>query len=137
MALWPSIASVLSNYDTPRLKELRGCCLGRQGGEGEMVDRRIFERISASIPLRVIDSSSNKEAEAVAFDVSAKGLGIVSREPLSLGDDLELWLKMPDKKAPFYTRGAVAWTKLDNKGKCRAGISLEKAELMGISRIFR
>lgn len=100
-------------------------------------DRRVFERIPVSLPVTLIDSSSKKEAAALACDVSAKGLGILNREPLGKGDPLELWLKIPDRREPFYTRGEVAWTKLQESGEYRTGISLEKAELMGLARLFR
>jgi len=102
-----------------------------------MEDRRVFERIPVSLPVKFIDLDTNREAEAGACDLSAKGVGIVSKEDLMSGDRLELWLNMPDKKEPFYTRGTVVWTEQQETGKYRAGISLEKAEFMGLSRMFR
>ncbi len=101
-------------------------------------DRRTFERIPVSIPLTLINLDSDKVVEqARTCDISAKGVGILSRKYLSSGDRLELWLKMPDRREPFYTRGSVVWTRLQPTGEYRTGVSLERAEFMGMSRIFR
>lgn len=116
-----------------------------KGGEEEMAnygfglggDRRVFARIPAALPVRLMGPDTNQELEATTCDVSAKGVGIVCRQYLKPGDNLELWLNIPDKKEPFYTRGAVVWTELQENNECRAGICLEKAEFMGMSRIFR
>lgn len=116
-----------------------------KGGEGKMAqngfrpdqDRRVFERILISLPVKLLDLDENRELEVNTCDLSAKGLGIVSNEYLKSGDRLELWLNMPDKREPFYTRGAVVWSKLQGKDEYRTGISLEKAEFMGMSRLFR
>lgn len=110
-----------------------------QGGEEKMLDRRIFERIPISLPVRLLDLENNQEIEAKTRDVSAKGLGILSGEYLNSGDRLELWLNMPDKREAFYSRGKVIWASHQETGRYgyRIGICLEKAELMGLSRIFR
>jgi len=100
-------------------------------------DRRVFERIPISLPLTLLDLETVKELEANTCDVSAKGLGIISKKYLKPLDRLELWLKMPDEKEPFYTRGEVVWARLQESGEYRTGISLEKAEFMGMSRVFR
>lgn len=106
-------------------------------GEEKMQDRRVFERISVNLPVKLIDLDNNKELEASACDVSAKGLGILTNEYLHIADRLELWLNMPDEREPFYTRGWVVWSKLQDTGQYRQGISLEKADFMGVSRVFR
>ena len=100
-------------------------------------DRRVFERICISLPLTLIDLDTNRELEARTCDVSAKGLGIVSNKSLASQDRLELWLHMPDEKDPLYTRGTVVWARPEEGGEQRIGVSLERAELMGMSRVFR
>ena len=80
-------------------------------------DRRIFERIPVALPLTLINLRTGIELKAQTCDVSAKGLGILSNAYLTPWDRLELWLKMPDKKRPFYTRGSAIWTNLQKTGK--------------------
>ena len=100
-------------------------------------DRRVFERFPVALPVNLIDLDAGKELDANTCDVSAKGVGIVSQEYLQPGNRLELWLNIKDGREPFYTKGTVMWAGQQEAGKYRAGISLERAELMGMARIFR
>jgi hypothetical protein len=54
-----------------------------------------------------------------------------------MGAPLELWLEMPDKGEPLYLRGKVVWSLRHKPQAWRAGIELEKAQLMGLSRALR
>jgi len=116
-----------------------------KGGEKEMgetkihdsKDRRIFERFATKFPVRFIDLKRNKEGQAEVCDVSAKGLGIIVPDQLALGTPLEMWLDIPDSGEPVYTRGEVVWSKLTEPGQWRAGVDLEKADLMSMSRVLR
>ena len=100
-------------------------------------DRRVFERFLASIPVRFLNPRTNQEGFCKTQDISAKGLGLETKELLAVNSDLELWLEIPDKGEPLYTRGAVAWSKSSGVNEYRAGINLEKADLMGLSRVLR
>jgi hypothetical protein len=48
-----------------------------------------------------------------------------------------MWLKVPDKGEPLYLRGEVVWSRLEEADKYHCGVNLEKADLMGISRVLR
>ncbi|MCK9603388.1 MAG: PilZ domain-containing protein [Candidatus Omnitrophica bacterium] len=100
-------------------------------------DRRIFERFNVRLPTRFIDSRENVEGQAETYNVSAKGLGLLLDQEIKPNMPLELWLDLPDKGTPLYTRGRVIWTTQIEPRLWQTGVSLEKAELMGISRIFR
>jgi hypothetical protein len=100
-------------------------------------DRRVFERFEVNLPARFIDLRQNQEGQAKAYDVSAKGIGFLFHQEVKPLTALEIWLDLPDKGSPLYTRGRVVWTMQVEPQLWRAGISLEKAELMGLSRIFR
>jgi len=107
-----------------------------KGGEN-MEDRRIFARFPARFPLRFMELATNKEGEAQTQDISAKGIGLVADREFSPHTPLEMWLNIPDHHEPFYTRGEVVWSNRLEPNKYRVGIELEKAELMGLSRLFR
>lgn len=107
-----------------------------KGGE-HMDDRRIFERFQTKFPLKFIDLKDNKEGAAQIQDISAKGLGFLVREELKLRTPLEMWLQIPDKGEPLYTRGFVAWTRMVAPNEYRIGVNLERADLMGMSRALR
>lgn len=107
-----------------------------KGGE-DMDDRRIFERLSVRLPLRFINPGENKEGKAVTRDISAKGIGMVLNEELAPFTPLEVWLNVPDKGEPIYARGEVVWSKKAGADKYMAGVDLQKADLMGVSRVLR
>lgn len=115
--------------------------LAKKGGEtmekNGFSDRRIFERFYAKIALRFLDLNSNREGKAQTVDISANGIGMVTSEELAPRTPLEIWLEIPDKAEPLYTRGEVAWVKQTQPDKYRVGVNLEGADLMGISRILR
>jgi hypothetical protein len=100
-------------------------------------DKRIFQRYALELPLRYLEVDSDKEGEGLTYDKSAKGIGMVTDKQLAPLKVLEIWLKVPDKGEPLYARGEVVWSKALADNRYRSGINLEKANLMGISRILR
>ena len=105
--------------------------------KSESSDRRIFERMPVNLSLRFLDLRSYKEHLVQTHDVSAEGIGIVTSEAIPRYTPLEIWLQIPDKGEPLYTRGEVVWSKMIEPDRYRMGVSLEKADLMGVSRVFR
>jgi hypothetical protein len=107
-----------------------------KGGK-DMDDHRIFERFPVDISARYLNPDTGKEGLAKIRNVSAKGLGLAVNEELGLHTALEIWLEMKDKGGPLYIRGAVVWEDSEGQNNYRLGVELEKADLMGISRVFR
>lgn len=126
-------------------QELRKQCwqgLDRaKGGEsmeyGMQDDKRIFSRFEVTLPLKFLELNFNQEGLAQTHDISAKGIGITTKEALTPHTPLEMWLNIPDNGQPLYTRGEVAWSYMDQPNVYRSGIELEKADLMGMSRVLR
>jgi hypothetical protein len=107
-----------------------------EGGDG-MEDRRVFQRFKTYFPIRYLDPGENKESDGQVCDISAKGVGFVSKEALKPRTSLEMWLQIPDKGEPLYARGEVMWVKPQGDGEYRCGVSLERADLLGVSRVLR
>lgn len=105
--------------------------------EEKLKDRRVFARFPVNFGLRYLDLDSNSEGQAQLRDISAKGIGLVANTTLALRTPLEIWLDVPDKGEPFYSRGEVAWSKPVSANECRLGVNLEKADLLGLSRVLR
>lgn len=105
--------------------------------EQNFEDHRIFDRFVAKFPLKLINLRENKECEAQVEDISAKGVGFTVKEKLQPRTPLEMWLKIPDRGEPLYTRGEVVWSMMVEPDKYRVGVNLEKADLMGLSRVLR
>ena len=93
----------------------------------ESDDRRIFARFPTRLSMKCLDLILNKESQAQARDVSAKGIGFLANEEL----------QVPDKGAPLYTRGEVMWSEMVGPNQYKTGVNLERADLMGMSRILR
>jgi len=104
-----------------------------EGGD----DHRIFERFSFNSSARYLNLDTGEEGLANTQDVSAKGLGLTLAEELRIHTALEIWLEIKDKDDPLYTRGEVVWVEKTESGSYKLGVELEKADLMGISRVFR
>jgi len=103
----------------------------------EFEDLRVFQRFPVKLPLRILDLDTNKEGQAQTIDISAKGIGISTNALLSPAASVEMWLKVPDRGDPLYTRGEVIWSEMTGSNQFRSGINLDRADLMGISRILR
>lgn len=125
---WPGKAEIKE----PEVKEAKT----NEGG-AEMTDKRIFERFGKRLSARFIDLNSGEEGGAQTVDVSAKGLGFSTEQELKLHANLEIWLDLPEMRGPLYTRGQVVWSKEQGEHEYRAGIELEKADLMGLSQVMR
>jgi hypothetical protein len=110
---------------------------GKVMGSESLEDRRIFERFHVNVPIRFFDSANDQEGTAEVFDISAKGLGLITREKLPENTPLEIWIDVPDKGEPLYSRGEVVWSMATNISEFRAGVNLQKADLMGLSRVLR
>jgi len=100
-------------------------------------DLRVFERFPVKLALKYLDLGTNKEGQAQTSDISAKGIGVLTSEMLNPNTTVEMWLKVPDRGDPLYTRGEVCWSEMVGANRFRAGVNLDKADLMGISRILR
>jgi hypothetical protein len=99
-------------------------------------DRRIFARIAKALPVRFLASGQDTECRAETTDISAQGVGIVSRRRLAPQTRLEMWLDLPNSHNPFYTRGEVVWSSSADAAEQRAGIRLDKAELIGLAPVL-
>ncbi|MDD5281530.1 MAG: PilZ domain-containing protein [Candidatus Omnitrophica bacterium] len=107
-----------------------------KGGDN-MNDHRIFERFPVNISARYLNPDTGEEGLAKIQDVSAKGLGLSASEELRLPAALEIWLEMKNQGESLYTRGKVVWEKSEGVNNYKLGVELEKADLMGISRVLR
>jgi hypothetical protein len=124
--------------DQQELAPRRKAPLFEEEGGGHVNDRRIFERFQVDFPASFLDVNDGSEGSAQVTDVSAKGIGITvtGNKEISPRSSLEMWLRIPDKGEPLYTRGQVVWSRVEN-GEYKSGVNLEKADLMGLSRVLR
>ncbi|MFH0855263.1 MAG: PilZ domain-containing protein [Candidatus Omnitrophota bacterium] len=106
-------------------------------GGDEMEDRRIFQRFNVRFPARLLDLTNGNEMPAETSNISAKGIGLTLKEPLAVNTPLEAWLDIRDNSGPIYARGLTVWSRQEGESGYRIGVDLERADLMGLSRILR
>ncbi len=103
--------------------------------EADMEDRRVYTRINMKIHLKFLDLNKGSEGEADTVDISANGVGFVTREILSTNTPLDMWLIIPDHHEPLYTKGEVIWAKpLEDGQQQRVGVRLAKEDFLGLAR---
>jgi c-di-GMP-binding flagellar brake protein YcgR len=107
-----------------------------KGGEN-MEDRRVFARFNITTPVRFMSAQAGIDGTGETSDVSAKGVGMLTDKNLEPRTPVELWLSAPDQGEPIYTRGEVVWSREVIPGQYRVGVNLDKADLMGMSRMLR
>jgi len=100
-------------------------------------DRRDFARFSVDLRVQFLDPINNKKGEGQTKDISAKGIGIYTKEKLPPETQIELWLGIPNKEEPLYIKGKVIWSKEVEDNKYRVGICLDRTDLIGVSHILR
>jgi len=98
--------------------------------EEKFEDRRVFERRKAEVSLRYGDK------EAVTFDISAQGLGVIGGSALKPDAALDIRLRFPDSQEEFTTTGKVVWCCRSPGRLFRFGVCLEKPELMMVSQFL-
>jgi len=103
-------------------------------------DRRIFARIPIKLHLRFSKKDEEDINEAITVDISANGVGFISKAKLSSDTTLEMWLDLDIDGVlrPLYIKGKVIWSKgLENENQqWRTGVCFEETNLMKFNRIF-
>jgi len=100
-------------------------------------DRRDFARFSVDLHLQFLDPVNNIKGEAQTKDISAKGIGIFTKENLPPQTDIEMWITVPKREEPLYVKGKVVWTQATEDNKYRIGINLDHIDLVGVSHILK
>jgi len=136
---------IYKNYPAEFGKLMRTGEIKRKGGEEEMLvkeaafdDRRVFARIQVDLLARYFDNASNKEGYFHVRDISAKGMGIETKEKFKPKTHLEIWLTIPASRALIYTKGEVVWQGPDEARKgYRIGINLDQADFMNCPTLLK
>lgn len=100
-------------------------------------ERRIFERIQLKLTLKFLEVTSNKGGLASTYDISAKGISIVTNQKILPDVSLGIWIQISNREESLYTRGKVIWSGKFGFSEYRAGVSLEKTELIRMSAILK
>jgi len=87
--------------------------------------------------MKFMDPVSGKIGEGETIDISANGVGFITKEVLTTKTPLEMWLIIPDHHEPLYTKGRVAWAEeTEEGGQQRVGVHLVNQDLLGLARVL-
>lgn len=102
-----------------------------------MLERRLFARIKIKMPLRFLNISDGMQGTAETIDISAEGVGFITKENLSVKSPLEMWLAIPQHDDPVHLEGEVVWSKiLEDKVQKRVGVHFKEERLLELSQIL-
>ena len=107
-------------------------------GIEKMEDRRTFARIEVKIPLKFLDTLSNKTGEGQTLNISADGMGFLTKEKLPEEMPIEIWLDIPDHHGSLYARGEIVWKQalINGSGEERLGVRFDREDLLGLARVL-
>jgi len=101
-------------------------------------ERRLFQRIEVDLPARITDLTSGRVIKVKARDVSAQGVGMLTKERLDKSAAVKVSLSIPDRKRrPLISYGTIAWIKPETRWTWRFGVSLDKPQFIGLSPLLR
>ncbi|RLC35401.1 MAG: hypothetical protein DRZ76_00265 [Candidatus Nealsonbacteria bacterium] len=82
-----------------------------------MKERRRFIRLTSSVSVNYKKIKSTKdEIESVSKNICEKGICIVTKEELQVGDMLDLTIAISEYKMVISVKGKVVWVK-ENQGE--------------------
>ena len=99
-------------------------------------DRRMFERFAVDFSAEIKQPGAQENNDAQCCDISAGGVSLLLEEKLIFSTTLELWLGIPDGKAPFHNLARVVWTKQVQENKWHSGLEFARIDFMDLRRIF-
>lgn len=100
-------------------------------------ERRSFIRFPAEVPLSYAEQGDAVQGQGATHDISAGGIGFFADKEWAPGTQLDIWLKVPDRKDGIYTKGEVVWSRFVAPNSYRTGINLEQVDFVSISHVLK
>jgi len=98
-------------------------------------ERRVCTRFPVSVLVKCV--SKNQHMIAESFNISAKGLGLITNEELSCGSRVNMFVLTPGSGEKVAVQGRVVWAENFGFGKYKIGIALGHTELKPVTIVLR
>jgi len=85
-------------------------------------ERRSFTRFPVGLLVSCIENTAYTQIVSETSDICAHGLGLISKQNVPVGTDVDLFLTMPDNGEQVPIHGEVVWSKSVEPGMYRMGI---------------
>jgi hypothetical protein len=102
-------ADMLRDGQRPRWRELVTQLLGRIQSEGGLAERRQHLRAPAELEVDIL--APDEMASLATSTVGAGGLSIRIAEVIPAGTQVDLSIKVPQRKVPLLVQGQVVWSR--------------------------
>jgi hypothetical protein len=102
-----------------------------------VIERRQNQRYEAAIPLQEFEVRTYRSIDVSTHDISSAGFGLISREPLLVGEFLEATVFAQTPGQNLFVRGTVIWSHQIGLNSYRAGVRLEGMVLKPIPLVLR
>ena len=100
-------------------------------------DRRVLDRFTDRFPLKFKNSKEDFGRNVFLRDVSAEGAKIATKERISVNENIDLLVELPDGHDPLRLSGKVMWLRGENPNTWDAGVKFDKVDFMATQRIFK
>ena len=94
------------------------------------VENRIFERLPCNFRIEIKNPFTYSFEEAKGYDVSAGGIGVISKRSLPIGEDIDLKIKLSKDSQPILHKGRVVWSRQEASGWWRIGFRFPPFKLL-------
>ena len=102
-----------------------------------MENRRMFARINVDLPIEFLNPLNGKKCEAKTVDISANGIGFITKESLPCNVLLQMWLVVPGQQKPIHVLGKIVWSKdLADSIQKRVGVHLNREKLVDLREVL-
>jgi hypothetical protein len=104
----------LSDQDRPRWRELVSTLLGELRDKGRVHERR--QHLRAAMEIEVDILSPEEMASLATSTVGSGGLSLRIQEIIPVGTQVELSIKMAERKVPIFARAQIVYSRPGEAG---------------------
>jgi len=123
-----AVRDSLRDGQRPRWRELVGQLLGNIRSEGGMAERRQHLRAPAELEVDIL--APEEMASLATSTVGAGGLSIRIAEVIPAGTQVDLSIKVPQRRIPLLVQGQVVWSRPGELGLAFVDLFQNDRELL-------
>jgi len=123
-----AVGDQLHDAQRPRWRELVTQLLGNIRSEGGMAERRQHLRAPAELDVEIL--APDEMASLATSTVGSGGLSIRIAEVIPAGTQLDLSIKVPQRKVPLLVQGQVIWSRPGELGLAFVDLYQNDRELL-------
>ena len=105
--------------------------------EYPFIEKRSTPRFTIALPVTYYHPAYAGQFSSETHDISSQGLGLITRQRLSVGERLDFYLHMSDNTEEIHRKGVVVWVDKIIQDKYRIGVELEGESIRPVEIVLR